>query len=132
MSAAIARMIRPLIAAVALLTLLLAAPARAGFDDWDVGAVSHDLDRSEDSLGNAYATRDRARADFDAADARARDLSAEVKRRDQEVDEFAGRLRLDETLQDGAWRELDASHREADAKHQVARDVNVKYTAARD
>src|SRR4051795_2722477 len=112
MSAAIARIIRPFAAAAALLTLVVAAPVRAGFDDWDVGAMSHDLDRSEDSLGNAYEARDRARADFDAADRRARDLSDEVKRRDQQVDDLAGRVRQDEGAQDAAWRELDAAHAE--------------------
>src|SRR3954469_25802473 len=131
MSAA-ARNFRPLFAITALLMLLVAAPARAGFNDWDVATASHDLDRSEDSLSYAYETRDRARAEFDSADARARNLSAELKRRDAEVDDLAGRLRLDETLQDGAWRELDAAHAEADAKHKTARDLNAKYDAARD
>ena len=62
MSVVTARSFQRLLAIAALVTLLVAAPARAGFNDWD---ASPNLDGAEDSLSYAYQVRDRARANVD-------------------------------------------------------------------
>ena len=83
---------RVLPALVAAALLCVAAPARAGYADYDITRARLAMQRADYLLSDAEWAADVARDDLQRADQRAKDLSGEVAKQEREVDDASRRL----------------------------------------